>query len=43
MINTTLNKIIISIFLLTGFVFSAEGGAPHLNGADLSILWILFI
>ena len=40
MINTTLNKIIISIFLLTGFVFSAEGGAPHLNGADLSILWI---
>ena len=40
MINTTLNKIIISIFLLTGFVFSAEGSAPHLNGADLSILWI---
>ena len=40
MINKTINKIILSIFLLTAFAFSAEGGAPHLDGADLSILWV---
>ncbi len=40
MIINNMKKIILFAFLLSGFVFAAEGGAPHLNGADLSIFWV---
>ncbi|MEC7820835.1 MAG: sodium:proton antiporter [Candidatus Neomarinimicrobiota bacterium] len=35
-----MKKIILFTFLLSGFLFAAEGNAPHLNGADLSIFWV---
>ena len=40
MIINNMKKIILFAFLLSGFVFAAEGNAPHLNGADLSIFWV---
>ena len=40
MIINNMKKIILVAFLLSGFVFAAEGNAPHLNGADLSIFWV---
>ena len=40
MIIKNMKKIILFIFLLSGFLFAAEGNAPHLNGADLSIFWV---
>ena len=40
MIINNMKKIILLLFLLSGFVFGAEGSAPHLNGADLSIFWV---
>ena len=40
MIINNLKKIILFAFLLSGFVFAAEGNVPHLNGADLSIFWV---
>ena len=39
MINN-IKKIIFTIFLFSGFIFAGGGSAPHLNGADLSILWV---
>ena len=39
MINN-MKKIIFTIFLFSGFIFAGGGSAPHLNGADLSILWV---
>ena len=39
MIIKNMKKIILFTFLLSGFLFAAEGNAPHLNGADLSIFW----
>ena len=35
-----MKKIIFTIFLFSGFIFAGGGSAPHLNGADLSILWV---
>ena len=40
MIIKNMKKIILFTFLLSGFLFAAEGNAPHLNGADLSIFWV---
>ena len=40
MIINNMKKIILFTFLLSGFLFAAEGNAPHLNGADLSIFWV---
>ena len=40
MIINNMKKIILFAFLLSGFVFAAEGNVPHLNGADLSIFWV---
>ena len=40
MIIKNMKKIILFTFLLSGFLFTAEGNAPHLNGADLSIFWV---
>ncbi len=40
MIINNMKKIILFAFLLSGFLFAAEGNAPHLNGADLSIFWV---
>ena len=40
MIIKNMKKIILFAFLLSGFLFAAEGNAPHLNGADLSIFWV---
>ena len=40
MIINNMKKIILLLFLLSGFVFGAEGSAPHLNVADLSIFWV---
>ena len=39
MINN-MKKIIFTIFLFSGFIFAGGGSAPHLNGSDLSILWV---
>ena len=35
-----MKKIIFTFFLFSGFIFAGGGSAPHLNGADLSILWV---
>ena len=35
-----MKKIIFTIFLFSGFIFAGGGSAPHLNGADLLILWV---
>ena len=40
MIINNMKKIILFAFLLSGFVFAAEGNVPHLNGTDLSIFWV---
>ena len=40
MIIKNMKKITLFTFLLSGFLFAAEGNAPHLNGADLSIFWV---
>ena len=40
MIIKNMKKIILFTFLLSGFLFAAEGNVPHLNGADLSIFWV---
>ncbi|MBC8345342.1 MAG: sodium:proton antiporter [Candidatus Marinimicrobia bacterium] len=39
-----MNKTLITFLAFTGFAFAsgnAHGAAPHLNGADLSILWVI--
>jgi len=33
--------VIIMILLLNAFLFASEGNAPHLDGAELSILWVI--
>ena len=36
-----MKKIIITIISLSAFLFGAEGNAPHLDGSELSILWVI--
>ena len=36
-----MKKILITIISLSAFLFGAEGNAPHLDGSELSILWVI--
>ena len=36
-----MKKILVTIFSLSTFLFASEGNAPHLDGSELSILWII--
>ena len=36
-----MKKILISFFTLSTFLFASEGNAPHLDGSELSIFWVI--
>ena len=36
-----MKKIFVTIFSLSTFLFASESNAPHLDGSELSILWII--
>ena len=36
-----MKRLIIIILSLSAFLFASEGNAPHLDGAELSILWVI--
>ena len=36
-----MKKILISILFLSTYIFAAEGNAPHLDGSELSIFWVI--
>ena len=36
-----MKKILLSFFTLSTFLFASEGNAPHLDGSELSIFWVI--
>jgi Na+/H+ antiporter NhaD/arsenite permease-like protein len=36
-----MKKILVIIFSLSALLFASEGNAPHLDGSELSILWVI--